>query len=121
MLDGADRLFFESLFESKSVILGGMKVIQENVLSKPGELQRYQQGTYVVGCMAFVGSYVYMLSRLLDRTANNDLYPLSLHYYAARILIACLVARGVPPLRECNGCRLDGAAHPCRLRDGHSA
>jgi len=85
-------LFFESLFESKSVILGGMKVIQENVLSKPGELQRYQQGTYVVGCMAFVGSYVYMLSRLLDRTANNDLYPLSLHYYAARILIACLVA-----------------------------
>jgi hypothetical protein len=78
----------EAVFDEKSAILGGMKLLELDGL----KLRQYQEGTFIVASMAFVGAYVYMLARLLDRTGNNDLYPISLHYYSARILIACLTA-----------------------------
>jgi hypothetical protein len=55
-------------------------------------LQTYQIETFAVVAMAFVGSYVYVLGRILDRINNNDLYPISLYYYTARVIIACSAA-----------------------------
>ncbi len=79
----------EAPFAAKSALLGGLKALE---LTSADEITRYQEGTFIVACMAFAGAYVYMLSRLLDRTGNNDLYPISLYFYAARILIACMTA-----------------------------
>jgi len=52
----------------------------------------YQRETFCVAAMALAGAYAYSLGRILDRINNNDLYPVSLYYYAARIIIACIVA-----------------------------
>jgi hypothetical protein len=52
----------------------------------------YQVKTFVVVSIAFIGAYVYALTRLLDRINNNDLYPLTLYYYATRSIIAVFVA-----------------------------
>lgn len=75
-------------FSSPNVLLGGIETIGK---SGP-DVTVYQEGTFVVGCMAFIGAYIYVLSQLIDRVNNNDLYPISFHYYAAWMLIACLVA-----------------------------
>jgi hypothetical protein len=74
-------------FEDSTVLLGGF-----NPPADAAALILYQRETFCVVAMAFVGSYVYTLSRLLDRINNNDLYPISLHYYTARIIIACAAA-----------------------------
>jgi hypothetical protein len=74
------------LFSTPSVLLGGLKS-----QSDP-EFANYQLQTFVVIAMAFVGSYVSDLSRVLDRINNNDLYPISLYYYVAKIVIACIAA-----------------------------
>ena len=82
-------LLVEPLFTTKVPLLGGLRLTEQVPLD---QLAQYQEGTFIVGCMAFFGSYVYMLGRLLDRVGNNDLAPISLHYYAARIIIATLTA-----------------------------
>jgi hypothetical protein len=81
--------FGAALFTQPSHVLGGMRILMGVT---PEEIAVYQQGTYVVAAMAFLGAYVYTLGRLLDRLNNNDLYPISFYYYTARIVIACLVA-----------------------------
>jgi hypothetical protein len=56
------------------------------------KIAAYQRGTLLAGSIAFIGSYVYMLGRLLDRINNNDIYPISYYYYIARFVIAALIA-----------------------------
>jgi hypothetical protein len=75
------------LFKAPTVFLGGvasMANIDAYVI--------YQRETFAVCGMALAGAYAYSLGRILDRINNNDLYPVSLYYYAARIIIACIVA-----------------------------
>jgi hypothetical protein len=77
---------FGELFALPTVLLGGLKSTADT------DYAAYQMQTFGVLAMAFLASYVYSLGRLLDRVNNNDLYPISLYYYAARIVIACVVA-----------------------------
>jgi hypothetical protein len=80
-------------FGSPNPILGGMRLPSNWDWSHPDPgLAAYQRGTFAVVATAFIGSYVYALARLVDRVNNNDLYPVSLHYYAARTIIACFTA-----------------------------
>ena len=74
------------MFDLATVFLGG--------LNDPGATSytMYQRGTFCVVAMAMAGAYAYALGRILDRINNNDLYPVSLYYYSARIIIACIVA-----------------------------
>jgi hypothetical protein len=58
----------------------------------PEQLGLYQQGTFAVMGAAFVGNYVYMVSQLLSRVNNHDLFPISLHFYTARAIIAMATA-----------------------------
>lgn len=76
----------QSGFHVPSVLLGG--------LHNPADADYdfYQAGTFCVMATAFIASYVYSLGRLLDRVNNNDLYPISLYYYAVRVVIACAAA-----------------------------
>jgi len=82
--------FGHELFQQRNYLLGGMKILEPGVTKEAISL--YQQGTYVVAAMSFVGAYVYTLGRLLDRLNNHDLYPISFYYYTARFAIACLTA-----------------------------
>lgn len=74
------------MFDPPTIFLGG--------LNDPAleTYTMYQRGTFCVVAMAMAGAYAYALGRILDRINNNDLYPVSLYYYAARIIIACVVA-----------------------------
>lgn len=83
----------DALFARKTFLLGGMHVLalkdnQADLL----DIGVYQRGTLLVGSFAFIGSYIYMLARLLSRINNNDIYPISYYYYIARIVTAVLVA-----------------------------
>jgi len=49
-------------------------------------------GTLLVGGVAFIGSYIYMLGSLIERINNNDIYPISYYYYIVRFTVATLVA-----------------------------
>jgi hypothetical protein len=82
------------LMRLPNVVLGGWMTL---TLPATGSdeakaLIDYQTKTFVVGATAFIGAYVYSLTRLLDRINNNDLYPISLYYYAVRCIIAVFVA-----------------------------
>jgi hypothetical protein len=58
----------------------------------PKTLATYQRGTLLVGAVAFLGSYIYMLARLLDRINNHDLYPISFYYFSVRFITSVLMA-----------------------------
>jgi hypothetical protein len=75
-----------SALDLPSVILGGMHKVSDV------DFGAYQTGTFCVMAIAFVAAYVYSLGRLLDRVNNNDLYPISLYYYAVRVVIAAAAA-----------------------------
>jgi hypothetical protein len=77
-------------FKRPNLLLGGIKLVDGS--DGDGALAGYQKGTFLCASMAFVGSYVYVLARLLDRVNNNDIYPISFHYYGARFITASLVA-----------------------------
>jgi hypothetical protein len=74
------------MFDMATVFLGGLTDPAAETYTM------YQRGTFCVGAMALAGAYAYALGRILDRINNNDLYPISLYYYTARIIIACVVA-----------------------------
>ena len=74
------------LFDPPTIFLGGLTDPSSETYTM------YQRGTFCVVAMAMAGAYAYALGRILDRINNNDLYPVSLYYYAARIIIACIVA-----------------------------
>jgi len=82
--------YFEpAYFQKPSVILGGFHILSE---TDPASIVSYQRGTFVAGCFGFIGAYIYTNWRLLDRINNNDIYPISFYYYAARLLAACFIA-----------------------------
>ena len=76
----------EQYFAIPSVLLGGL---QDRHLAT---FTTYQLQTFCVIAMAFIGSYIYSLSRIIERINNNDLYPISLYYYTVRIIVACAAA-----------------------------
>lgn len=81
------------LMKIPSVVLGGWSLTSHTaaLTDVPG-LAAYQTRSFVIVSTAFIGAYVYSLNRLLDRVNNNDLYPISLYYYAVRAIIAVFVA-----------------------------
>jgi hypothetical protein len=81
--------FRPSYFSQPNVILGGLVVV---TAKDSVAIHAYQAGTFVAGCFGFVGAYIYVLWKLLDRINNNDIYPISFYYFASRILAACLIA-----------------------------
>jgi hypothetical protein len=68
-------------------LLGGL----QDLTDKTG-LAQYQMQTFAVIAMAFFGSYIYALGRILDRINNGDLYPISLYYYSSRMIVACVAS-----------------------------
>jgi hypothetical protein len=76
-----------ALFNVASVLLGG---IQDQTDASAFAL--YQKQTFAIVAFAFLGSYVYAIGRILDRINNGDLYPISIYYYIARVIIACAAA-----------------------------
>jgi hypothetical protein len=74
------------MFDPPTIFLGGLTDPAAETYTM------YQRGTFCVVAMAMAGAYAYAIGRILDRINNNDLYPISLYYYAARIIIACIVA-----------------------------
>jgi hypothetical protein len=89
--------YFDGLFAMPTVLLGGIKSAAD------ADYAAYQMQTFAVLAMSFLASYVYSLGRLLDRVNNNDLYPISLYYYTARLVIACVVAAVVRHTAEVFG------------------
>ena len=77
-------------FKAANLILGGMQILHAGL--DDSARQTYQAGTFVVMALAFVGSYVYMVGRLIERLSNNDLYPISLYFYVVRAVIAIIAA-----------------------------
>ena len=76
-----------SLFDTPSVLLGGLQDRTDKI-----KLNQYQMETFAVIAMAFLGSYIYAIGRILDRINNGDLYPISLYYYSSRVIVACAAA-----------------------------
>jgi len=77
---------FPSTFNFPSFILGGLRKTSD------ADFAAYQIGTFCVMAISFIAAYIYSLGRLLDRVNINDLYPISLYYYAVRAVIACAAA-----------------------------
>lgn len=78
----------EHVFEYKSFVLGGMDTFGKT----PTDISKYQSATFVTIAFAFIGAYVSIINRLLYRINNNDIYPISFHFYTAWIIMACLIA-----------------------------
>jgi hypothetical protein len=77
------------MFERGTFLLGGVYALTGHSAT---EVAVYQKGTLLVGGVAFLGSYVYMLARLIDRINNNDIYPVTYYYYSVRFATAVVVA-----------------------------
>ena len=78
------------VFKRTTFLLGGMYMLNET--DHLDKIATYQKGTFLVGSVAFVASYLYMLARLIERVNNNDIYPISYYYYIVRSVVAVLVA-----------------------------
>jgi hypothetical protein len=74
----------------KSTLLGGLHVLQENLDSE--HIKKYQSGTLVVAAIAFIGAYLALFNRLLNQINNNDIYPISFHYYSVWLITAMTLA-----------------------------
>jgi hypothetical protein len=70
------------LFWNNPTTIAGPSLAGANVI----DLIKYQEQTFMLGCIAFIGSYTYIIARLLDRINNNDIYPISFYFYTTRIL-----------------------------------
>jgi len=85
---GAWCAFLEPFyFDKASVVLGGF-----NALNKDAVPEEYQRGTFVAGATAFLGAYIYVLNRLLERLNVDDITPITFYRYAGHIVIATIVA-----------------------------
>lgn len=85
-------LALPDVFKTPNVLLGGWQAGTLSATLNAPAFTDYQAQTFVIASAAFLGSYVYAISRLLDRVNNNDLYPISLYYYTVRVLVALFVA-----------------------------
>jgi hypothetical protein len=70
-------------------ILGGTYILGKH---SADEIGAYQSGTVLMGSMAFVGAYVYILRELISRINNNDISPITYYYFCIRIITATMVA-----------------------------
>jgi len=78
---------FKGLIDFPNAILLGIQPQTPNF-----DIAAYQSGTFAVMAAAFLGNYIYTLSQLLSRVNNNDLFPISLHFYSSRSIIAMTTA-----------------------------
>ncbi len=83
-------LFWLDAFIPRSTILGGLHVLQEDMTDK--KIATYQSGTLVVSAVAFVGAYLALFNRLLNQINNNDIYPISFHYFSVWLITAMVLA-----------------------------
>ena len=88
-------LSFMALFRpddlaQKSTLLGGLHVLKEGL--GVDEIKSYQSGTLVVAAIAFIGAYLALFNRLLNQINNNDIYPISFHYYSVWLITAMTLA-----------------------------
>jgi hypothetical protein len=83
-------LFFPNDFAQKSTLLGGLYVLQDGVSVE--QIKTYQSGTVVVSAIAFVGAYLALFNRLLNQINNNDIYPISFHYFSVWLITAMVLA-----------------------------
>jgi hypothetical protein len=83
-------LFTFEIFGAKSTLLGGLHVLQENL--DKNQVATYQSGTLVVSAVAFVGAYLALFNRLLNQINNNDIYPISFHYFSVWLITAMVLA-----------------------------
>jgi hypothetical protein len=83
-------LFWLEAFEPKSALLGGLHVLQDSLT--PKQIATYQSGTLVVSAIAFVGAYLALFNRLLNQINNNDIYPISFHYFSVWLITAMVLA-----------------------------
>jgi hypothetical protein len=89
-------------FDSASPVLGGLTAATSGAATED-----YQRGTFVAGSFAFLGAYIYVLYRLLQRLNTDDITPIIFYRYAAHIVIAYIVATAVRHSAEAMG--LDSA------------
>ena len=83
-------LFTFEAFEAKSTLLGGLHVLQDKL--DKNQVAAYQSGTMVVAAVAFVGAYLALFNRLLNQINNNDIYPISFHYFSVWLITAMVLA-----------------------------
>jgi hypothetical protein len=88
-------------FDTASPVLGGLAATAE------GSPETYQRETLVAGAFAYLGAYVYVLYRLLQRLNTDDITPIIFYRYASHIVIAYIVASAVRHSTEAMG--LDAA------------
>jgi hypothetical protein len=82
-------LFWPSYLQTPNVILGGLHAVAK---SDPSETRAYQSGTLVISAVAFLGAYLALFKRLLDQLNNNDIYPISFHYYSVWLIGSMIIA-----------------------------
>jgi len=80
-------LFWPGYLQRPSFILIGMYHA-----SNIEDLEQYQAGTLIAASIAFIGAYLALFHRLLGQLNNNDIYPISFHYYSAWLLTAMIIA-----------------------------
>jgi hypothetical protein len=83
-------LFWPNDFAPKSTLLGGLYVLQDGITVD--KIKTYQSGTLVVSAIAFVGAYLALFNRLLNQINNNDIYPISFHYFSVWLITAMVLA-----------------------------
>src|SRR5271166_6039567 len=83
-------LFWQNDFAPKSTLLGGLYVLQDGMTVD--KIETYQSGTLVVSAIAFVGAYLALFNRLLNQINNNDIYPISFHYFSVWLITAMVLA-----------------------------
>lgn len=83
-------LFWQNDFAPKSALLGGLYVLGDGIT--PVNIETYQSGTLVVSAVAFVGAYLALFNRLLNQINNNDIYPISFHYFSVWLITAMVLA-----------------------------
>ena len=88
-------LSFMALFRpedlaQKSTLLGGLYVLTPGL--DTDQIKNYQSVTLVVAAIAFIGDYLALFNRLLNQINNNDIYPISFHYYSIWLITAMTLA-----------------------------
>ena len=83
-------LFWPNDFAPRSALLGGLYVLQDGLTAD--KIETYQSGTLVVSAIAFVGAYLALFNRLLNQINNNDIYPISFHYFSVWLITAMVLA-----------------------------
>ena len=85
-------LFWPGYLKSKIFLLGGTYVVDPQNFANLESIMHYQSATLVFAGVAFLGAYLALFRRLLDQLNNNDIYPISFHYYSAWLIGSMIIA-----------------------------